>query len=157
MAAVHGEIDPALLQGLGLIVTRWVGVEEWQTRFLAFLVVGDQSLMPVITTGASAANVTAWLRTLAGIRFRDATTRERLDVLFTRVDQARAERNGLVHGIWNSEDIPGQALVQTMNFNRGEALTTQLVTLSDLEEVAHEISAIIGEFVYLARTLDFYD
>ena len=155
MASVSGSIDPAILQRLGLIVTRWSGVEEYQGRFVAFLVGGHQGLMPLITSDASAAALTGWLRTLAELRFKDPHTISTLGELFDRIDEARAERNALVHALWSSEGIDGCAIAQTIKLKRPEMISSQFVTIDDLDELAGEILFLIKELAYLAVELGF--
>jgi hypothetical protein len=69
-------------------------------------------------------------------------TQARLALLFTRINQARSERNTYVHGLWTAGPEPRTADVMTIKWERAELMKRELVTQSDLEGLLTEIGEI---------------
>ena len=92
---------------------------------------------------------------LAGIRFTHQPTVEGLNALFTRIDEARGERNSLVHGVWGPSSEKGAATVQTIKLDRNEIIRTELVTVRDLDELFKEITSIADELHAVGVKLGF--
>jgi hypothetical protein len=129
----HVEADLTL--GLGTIITGWAHIDQCMGEFLSFLVEGNPALMYVITNNVSASTISGWIRTLLRVKY-DGEDPEVMNLL-DRVDELRRERNALAHGLW-SPHVPGAAQVQTIRWERRE-VKIEIVTLSDLKELAHDI------------------
>jgi hypothetical protein len=150
------EIDPALLERLGRVVYQWAFVEMVQGMFLAFLLHADQGLVHMVTTNISGTTLTDWIRTLVPIRFKDATTQENIRDLLRRIDEARAERNTLVHGMWSVGNAPRTVFVSTIGWERAEVMTNRLIRVDDFDGLLEEIGAIYDELVWLGKQAGFY-
>jgi hypothetical protein len=118
----------------GGIVILWAYVEQWLGGILGHLLESNPALFHVVTNGVSNSTVVDWLRTLIRAHeYPDEPPREIMDLL-TTVDELRAERNALVHGLWKFGE-PGTALVQTIKLERSEIIKHEIVTLADLDEL----------------------
>lgn len=148
-------IDTQLMTMLGRVVTTWSLVEGYTTELVAFLLEADPGSFYVVSRNVANATVTDWARTLATMRFDNDNTREKLAALLSSADEARAERNIYVHGLWKPGPEPQTALVQTVRWDRREVVKYELVTLSDLEELLERIANIVGELRFVGRRLGF--
>jgi hypothetical protein len=94
--------------GLANIVIEWSKIEAYLAEFLSWLLTADQGAMYVLNQDVSSSTQLNWIRTLADHGFTNENTRENLYDLFLRIDAARIDRNGYVHGLW-SEGPAGEA------------------------------------------------
>jgi hypothetical protein len=150
------EIDPALLEGLGRVVYQWAFVEAVEGMMLAFLVQANWELSQVVTARVSGSTMTGWIRTLVPVRFTDPTTQDRILDLLTRIDEARAERNAFVHGMWTPGNVPHTAFVTSIRWDRREVMVNRVVGADDLHSLAETIGEIYEELVWLGRQAGFY-
>jgi len=150
------DIDPQLLQRLGMVVSRWAYVEALEGEFLAFLAHADPGAMYVLTQSVTGATLTDWLRILAPIRLTHPDTTERLKALFTRIDETRSERNVLVHGLCRPGPEPGTLLTQTVKWERAEVVREELMTAPDLDDLIQRIHEIAAELIFLGKRLGFH-
>ena len=51
-----------------------------------------------------------------------------LEETLTEINELRAERNALIHGVWATTTEPGTALVQTVRLQRRQVVQGELVT-----------------------------
>lgn len=136
-----------MLEGLGIVVQRWAYVEALEGEFLAYLTGATGGNLYVVTQAVSGKSITTWLRALADLRLDHKETRERVLDLLSRIDDARGERNALVHGLWSPGPESMTARVQTVKITRNEMIITTLVTVSDLADLRERIGEIITELV----------
>lgn len=148
------EIEPEFHERLGRIVTSWAVVEAFQSELLGLLLHADRGSMYIMTQNVSAATVTNWIRTIAPIRLSHHETQDRIAALLAEIDEARAERNALVHGVWGTNSNPGTVLIQTVRWERAEVVKSELWTLADLDELIdrllplrQELDSLIKRFV----------
>jgi hypothetical protein len=145
-------VEADLMTGLGTIVARWAYVDQLMGEFLSFLVEGNSALMYVITNNVSANTVSDWIRTLLRVQY-DGEDPDVISLL-TRVDELRRDRNTLVHGLWLPH-VPGAAQVQTIRWERSEVIKIEIVTVRDLEHLAHEIDDVGKELASLGQRYGF--
>jgi hypothetical protein len=151
-----GQVNPALLERLGRIAYHWAYVERLEADFLAFLLQANPAFLHVVSQNVSGSTITGWLRTLSLVRFTDAQTHDGLRILFGRIDDARAARNALVHGLWRPGSEPRTATVTTIKVDRAEIVKWELVTLDDLDSQIGEIGEIYAELITLGSQLGFH-
>jgi len=144
-----------LLAVLGLIVSRWAYIDFLMGEFLGFLLQANPALMYVITGNVSASTISDWIRTLLAIRYMPNEPPEDIMSLLNIIDELRAERNTVVHGLWERGNVPGTALVQTVRWERAEVLKTELTTKGDLKELAVLIDAAGDDLVAVGRRYGF--
>jgi hypothetical protein len=132
-------IDPALLLRLGRFVVYWAVLEDLVGDLFAATVSADPGNLRVVTQNVSSATLTEWIKTT--IRFRPTPEPSLADVeqLTNEIDDLRAERNALVHGLWGTaEGHPSVALIQTIRIGRRTPGRDWAVTAADLDACIHE-------------------
>lgn len=150
------EVDPELSSQLGQIIIRWSALEYFISMLLATFLNADQGGMMVITNSVPVSVQSKWLRALMASHEHEADQNRRVTELLSRADELRAERNEIVHGIWDTTNCqPKTALVETVNLDRAEIIKSRLVTLQDLNELLADISRWIDDYVTLGRELGF--
>ena len=152
------QIDPALLERLGCLVVWWAFVETLVADlFVATLTRGnatqpiDPGTLAIVTKNVSQATLTDWIRTMIDVRYTPANEAKKIRDLLNEVDELRAERNALVHGLWgNDRSPPGTAMVQTIRLERREMIHDLLITPTDLDvliertlDVIHQLLAFL--------------
>ncbi len=147
-------IEADLMAGLGTVVSQWAYIDYLMGEFVAFLVEGNPASMYVITNNVSASTISDWCRTLLPVRYEDDESLDEIRSLLSDIDRLRAERNALAHGLW-SPHVPGAAKVQTVRWDRSEVIKVDLVTASDLKELAHDIDEAGNALAALGRHLGF--
>lgn len=148
-------IHPALLERLGRLVNTWALVEAAQNELFSFIVNGDPGLMYVVTQNVAAKTITSWIRTLLPIRLSDERTVEAITTILNAIDDARGDRNTLVHGIWRNGPEPETALVNTIKWERPEFVRHELVTVADLNEIIGYLSDIVRDLHFVGKRLGF--
>lgn len=147
------EIEPELLQRLGLLVVRWAFVEQCVADLFILLTGGLPGTMPVVTANVSNRSLVEWTRTLMDIRYEsedweiDKETREAL----LNVDELRAQRNALVHGLWGTEGPANSACVQTVRLDRKEIIQDVVVTAADLDDLIHDILDVTARLLSILK------
>ena len=150
------EVEPALLEGLGRIVVHWAGVDALVNEFWTHLMMASRGSAYVVTANVSSATVTDWVRTLMHMRFTNENTLANLTLLLNRVDELRAERNALVHGLWTTHMTdPSTAVVQTVRWTRAEVIKHEVVTVADLNELSNDIMEMLNELSAIGLQLGF--
>lgn len=147
--------DPDLLAAFARVVILWSYVEQIQGHLLAFLLGAEEGRMFVVTQNVSSSTTTDWIRALLQIPAVEVMGVGDLKVLLTDIDEARAERNALVHGLWSPAPAPEAAKVQTVRWDRTEVIKVGLVTLDDLGDLLHRIEGILRELRGLAERFGF--
>jgi hypothetical protein len=147
-------IEADLMAGLGTVVSQWAYIDYLMGEFVAFLVDGNPALMYVITNNVSASTLADWARTLLPVKYQADESIDEIRSLLGEIDRLRAERNALAHGLW-SPHVPGSANVQTVRWERSEVIKIELVTVRDLEELAHDIDEAGNALAALGRRLGF--
>jgi hypothetical protein len=151
-------VPSAIRQSLADVIIEWAKVEAMMAEFLSYLLNADAGAMYVLNQDVSSATQLKWIRALAADKFTDPNTQANLKILFDRIDVARVERNGYVHGVWsegNSEDLDSTAFVQTVKLDRVEMVRSELVTRADLNDLFREVQSIRIELDTLADKLGF--
>ena len=140
------DFAPELLAAFARVVIAWSYVEALQDHLLSFLVQGEPGRMFVIMGNVSTATKTDWIRTLLRLPAVQTLGVGDMKNLLAEIDDLRAERNALAHGVW-SVGVPegGAATVQTIRMDRAIPIKTQLVTTPDLAELLHRIESVVRE------------
>ena len=73
--------------------------------------------------------------------------------LLTEIDDVRAERNALAHGLWYPS--PETAQAQTVRWDRTEVIKTTVVTIGDLDDLLRRIEDIVRKLRVLAGQFGF--
>lgn len=147
------KIEPAFLEKLGQIVVEWSYIDALQAEFLGLLLDADRGAVYVMTQNVSAKSVTAWIRTMLPVCLTHDESQNRIAELLNEMDQTRAERNTLVHGLWSADAEPGSVLVQTVRWERSEVVKTEVTTAADLNELIQRSLAVRQELNLLVKRL----
>jgi hypothetical protein len=149
-------LTPDFLVRIGRVSVRWSFVEALEGEFLSHLLAADPGGMYVITQNVAGSTITGWLRVLCKMRYTHATSLDRLNDLFNRIDEARGERNSYIHGLWQNGPDSGACVVQTVRWDRAEVVKQEVVTLADLDDLIGRINEIFLELAQLGRNLGFH-
>ncbi len=147
------EIEPEFHERLGRIITNWAVIDSLQTEFLAHLLQADPGSMYIMTQNVSAKTVTGWIRTMTPIHLSDQESQQRIADLLNKIDEMRADRNALVHGLWSTESTAGTVLVQTVRWERAEIVKGEIWTLADLDELVDRLLPLREELYFLVKRL----
>ena len=148
-AQPDSSIASELAARLGEIVMRWSAVEGCLAHLLATLLNADPVALSVITDGVTNATQAQSIRTLLYAQLHNqAGIGEMLDHL-TRADDLRADRNALVHGLWDTTDCQKGAC-RVHSFRSGR-FASWLVTSAELDELIGHINKWTVEFVALGQ------
>lgn len=133
------EVDPEFLQLLGLIVIRWSLVENWVNDLFVSMTEGEPGYMYVVTANVSQNSIIGWIRTLIDIKRPPLDLVTEMQEVLTEIDEIRAERNALIHGLWGTEGAPGSVRVQTVRLERTAIVKDEVVTAADLHDLIDRI------------------
>jgi hypothetical protein len=136
------QLSPEFYQRIGRVAAEWGWVEMVLHEMLAFFCKADPGSMYVITQSVGVSSVVGWLRILAGISLADHSTVQVISDLLKDIDEARAERNTVVHGTWTGHDDPTLALVQTFKWDRVEVAKTEVWDTADLDDLIAHIESL---------------
>lgn len=142
-------------RALGNVVIAWARIEALLAEFLSFLLQANPGHMYVLNQDVASATQLKWIRVLSDGRFTHEGTRSNLKILFDRIDAARSERNGYVHGMWSPGPEPDTAMVQTVKLDRAEIIRSELVTRSDLDDLFRDIASMGDELDMIGIRLRF--
>jgi len=138
-------IHPKLLIELGCITIASAQIEGLLLQFLIYMMaVGHEDGMHVISENTPVSRLLQWVRLVAEQRF-EPEAYNKLKVLFDRTQDAIAERNTYVHGLWKNGPDAETALIQTIKMNREFPLKWELATFADLRELLIELEYIAQE------------
>lgn len=129
------QIEPELLQRLGLVVVRWSGLEKWVSELFSFMMKASPGLMYVVTESISQNTLTGWIRTLLDIMETPPAIEAELRDVLNDIDEIRSERNALVHGLWSTTGPADSVIVQTVRLERREMVRSEVVTAADLDDL----------------------
>jgi hypothetical protein len=100
----------------------------------------DPGSLLVVTQNVSPATLTDWIRALLKARPTPPYVLDELKEILNDVDEARRERNALVHGLWGTDHSPaGTATVQTVRVGNSPPIRDQLVTPDDLHALIEQV------------------
>ena len=142
--------DPALLAAFARVIILWSYAEQLQGHLLSFLLNAEEGRVFVISQNVSASTVTGWIRVLLQIPAVQATGIGDLSELLTEIDEVRAERNALAHGLWYGAPSPKTAQVHTVRWDRTEVIKATVVTIGDLDDLLRRIEDIVRKLRVLA-------
>ncbi len=149
-------IHAALLEGIGLVVLRWAYVEALEGEFLTFLTGAKPGGLYAILPTVSGKSITSWLRTMIEIKIDDQGSITRLLALCTRIDDTRAERDNIAHGLWHPGKEPQTGIIQTVNIAHNAVFLGESMTPADLDDLAERIGEIIAELVHVGVNLGWH-
>jgi hypothetical protein len=150
------KLDPALAEPLGQMVVRWASLESWISMLLAHLLNADMGGMHVLTNTVATSTQTQWIRHLLKHHPHEAAENQQVEELLNWADDLRSERNEFLHGLWDTTGCePKTAMVETVNFQRSQIISSRLVTPNDLNQLVIEIDDWIAAYVKLGRELGF--
>lgn len=149
-------VSPELLSRLGRIVILWSSAESWIAMLLGTLIGADLGGANIVTNSLAVATQIKCVRGLLSVHAsREPATKEVIDLL-NRADAMRAERNEIMHGLWNAKGCePGTALINTVNLDRAEIIRDRLVTVTDLDDLIGEIEQWIKDYAVLGAKIGF--
>jgi hypothetical protein len=150
------EVDRELLWRLGKIVTLWSALEGWVAMLLGTLMGADLGASGYITNSVSDALQIKCIRALLSVHAHKEPATQQVSELLDRADEMRAERNELIHGLWNAQDCePKTAVVNTTNLDRAEIIRNRLVTEADLDDFIGHIEEWIKDYATLGAAIGF--
>jgi hypothetical protein len=147
--------DPEIYARIGKVATNWSRVETLMGEMLAHFCSADHGSMYVITQNVSNSTVVGWLRTLTEVRVKERDVSDVILNLLTEIDDTRAERNVVVHGIWRGHDAPGFAHVRTVRWERRDVAREELWSSNDLDDLISQIERLQLKLGNLGVTLGF--
>lgn len=150
------QIEPELLQRLGLIVVRWSLIEGWVADLFVRMTGGDGGSMMVVTSNVSQSTLIGWIRTLLDSSQTHIYDADKIRNVLTEIDDIRIERNALVHGIWTTEGPANSAIVQTVRLERSTIIREEVVTTADLDDLAQRIVEVATHFREILRAFNAY-
>jgi hypothetical protein len=147
MAKPYDLVDGPVLDALGAFIVRWSYIDRMISSAFVNVLGADRALSYVFTQSTNAATIQGWLRNAIEFRALKYPVENLKDfqALLTHVDEVRAERNALIHGLWERGPAPNTAIVQTVRLERSEVLKEELVTLGDLVDLDHDALRIIND------------
>lgn len=148
------QVDGPVLEAFGRFVTAWAFIDRMITSAFTNMIRAERGLAFVVTQNVMASTVQGWLRTTTNFAFGSDTPEVlELNAVLAHVDDIRAERNALIHGLWQRGPEANTALVQTVRLERREVLKEELITLADVQELyvdtIHLTNALSAAFVAL--------
>lgn len=143
-------IEPELLERLGRVVVTWSVIERWISELFIFITKGTPGLMYVVTESISQSTLTGWNRTLLDIVDIPTEILDELRDILNEVDELRAERNMLVHGLWGTSGPADSVVVQTVRLDRKDIVRDVVITASDLDDLIDRILQLHARFFTVA-------
>ena len=136
------QIEPEILQKLGLFVVRWSGFERLIGDLLCKLLDAERGAGFVITESAQVRTQTEWCSALMRLHDMPEALRNEWADLSALIENLRRERNALIHGLWGTDrSPPNTVMVQTMNLQGKEYITDRLITPGDLDDLIDDTQA----------------
>ena len=130
------QIEPAFFEKLGRFITSWAIIEYRLATMLAACLQADPGMTLLLVQSVSAATVSGWVRTMSRFGDNPEESLTELEEILNEVDELRAERNALVHGLWATDvSDAGTVLVQTIRLHATQPARQRLITLADLGEL----------------------
>ena len=99
---------------------------------------------------------TGWLRTLTEIQVKDVNSAKVIFDLLSEIDDARAERNTIVHGTWTAADDPTAAFVRTFKWERQDAARSELWSVDDIDDLIDDLTTIQLKLANLGIAMGFF-
>lgn len=153
---VVSSVSDDLCLRVGRIATKWPVIEKLTSLLLGTCLMADQAAVSVIANAIASSTQAKWIRALLSAREHEAVQNKRVSELLLRFDDIRAERNELIHGIWDQDERNlGVAMVETTNLERNEIIRSRLVTAHDLDDLLGDIDEWIRDYVSLGREIGF--
>lgn len=149
------QISPAFYEALGRITTSWSFLEAMMNEFLGYMLKSEPGFVYVISQSVSNSTVIGWIRTTLKLHAFDAGTQQEIVRFLNRADEARAERNVLVHGWWLDSPDANAVHIRTVRYERKEIIRVEVHTLADLQSLQEEITDLVGDLKRLGIRLGF--
>ena len=110
--------------------------------------------MAVVTTNVSQSSITGWIRTLLEVNpLEDHVLALRIFDVIDGIDDARPERNQLIHGLWVT-NAAESTIVNTLRLERTALIHERVVTSPDLHDVCDLAEELGLELRSMLRALD---
>ncbi len=139
-----------------MVVHRWAYVEALEGEFLTYLTGAKPGGLYAILPTVSGKSITSWLRTIIEIKIEHEASRTKLLVLCTRIDDTRIERNSIAHGLWHPGKEPKTGIIQTVNIASNAVVLSELMTRSDLDDLAERIGEIMADLIHVGFNLGWH-
>ena len=140
------QIEPELLERLGLVVVRWALIEQYLSQLFMKLAECHEVYGQVITTNVSQNSISGWIRTLLDIQRIPEALENEISELLADIDEMRIERNSLVHGIWGTMGPADSVIVQTVRLDRAAIIHAIVVTSADLDDLIERVCGLYARF-----------
>lgn len=136
--------SPEILQRIGTVASEFSWIELLTAEMLSHFLSADSGSMKVLTQSVSNSTITDWIRVLVSMKVHpnDPDGAKIVTDLLQEVDDIRAERNTVVHGMWTAGIEPGIGNVQTMKWERSEVIKTEVWSITDLDDLILAIHAL---------------
>jgi hypothetical protein len=148
------EVEPAILQRLGLVVIRWSLIESQAAELLFLLVKIDPAYGYVITSNVSQKSVTEWIRTLIQMLPISEELETMIEEAMVEMNEMRGERNTYIHGLWGTEGPDNSAIVQTVKPERTAIVENIVVTAADLDDFIDRTLSLFRRFTTILPILE---
>jgi hypothetical protein len=147
------EIEPELLQRLGLFMVRFAHLENCLSNLFVKMTGGEPGLMIVVTANVSQTSISDWIRTILEIAHSPHEWANEIRSILDDLDELRAERNTLVHGLWTTDSAAGSVVVQTVRLDRREIIKGRVLTAADLGILIEEALSIYKRLTRVTAAL----
>ena len=146
------QIEPEFFEKLGRLLQHWALIDAGLVELLAACLHSDPGMTLLLAQTVSGSTVTDWCRKMSRILDTPEDSLRELESILGEIDELRAERNALVHGVWGT-DVSGAEtiLVQTVRLHAAQPVRQRLVTLADLDDLIRETLGIYSQLLAFLR------
>lgn len=146
-----------LMETFGRFVTQWSILDRLIGYAFVSVAKADSVYSLVFTQSIMASTIQGWLRTTANLHYAQHPDLAAFNEVLVEIDELRADRNALVHGLWKRGVEPNTAIVQTIRLERSEIVKSELLTVADVEQLVSDTINLIARFNDLARRMGLSD
>ena len=130
------QIEPEFFEKLGRLLQHWALLDARLVDLLAACLHADPGMTLLLAHTVSGATITDWVRKMSSVLDTPEDSLKKLESILREIDELRADRNALVHGVWATDaSDTGTILVQTVRLHGMQPVRQRLVTLADLDEL----------------------
>ena len=130
------QLEPEFFEKLGRLVQHWALIDAGLVDLLAACLHADPGMTLLLARTVSGSTVTDWVRKMSRFLDTPEDSLQELESILRQIDELRAERNALVHGLWATDlSGAGTILVQTFRLHATQPARQRLVTLADIDEL----------------------
>ncbi len=146
-------ISDELTAGVGRVVIHFAYLESFVDKLTGQLIGASPSLFQFVAQDVSNASKLGWIRQLLKQMFVGQVGHAHMIEMLDRIDDARRQRNSLMHGLWREGSEGNVALVQTIRTDRAIPIQHEVITVADLADLLKDILTLTCELEAFCSTL----